>query len=40
MVRLHSNSVAVDEAKDVKKAERIINNNLLKLRNKKFKRWL
>ena len=38
MVRLHSNSVAVDEAKDVKKAERIINNNLLKLRNKKFKR--
>ena len=29
MVRLHSNSVAVDEIKDVKKAERLIKNKAI-----------
>ena len=38
MVRLQSNSVAVDEVKDLKKVEKIIKNNLLKLRNKNFKK--
>ena len=37
MVRLQSNSVAVDEVKDLKKVERILKNNLLKLRNKNSK---
>ena len=38
MVRLKSNSVAVDEVKDLKKAEKIIKNNLLKLKKKNFKK--
>ena len=37
MVELKSNSVAVDEVKDLKKAEKIIKNNLLKLKKKILK---
>ena len=38
MVRLYSNSVAVDEFKDIKKAEKVIKKRLAKLKSKKFKK--
>ena len=35
MVRLHSNSVAVDEFKDIKKAEKVIKKRLAKIKKQK-----
>ena len=38
MVRLQSNSIAVDEIKDVKKAESVIRKNLAKSKHKNFRK--